>query len=466
MGCAGASGVLTPNLDRLAAEGLRFSRVNCQGPLCMPARASFLTERYVRDHGVYTNWAEVDSDAPTYVNALRDAGYHTVMLGKAHLYRDEVHTARHVDDLAFRLEALGFAEVQESGDKFSTSMPNRYSDSLRKRGLFEVYRQHIADRSYQGENETGARATKRIPMWDSTPVGLPVDAYIDHWQGGEAVRWIAEYDRDQPFFLFVGFPGPHDPWDAPAAAVERYDGVELPPPRSTRRPDIDGTGTYGRLLRAFLDLSDTTTMTDDAILTMRRAYCADISVIDDAVGHIVAALAARDLLDDTWIIYTSDHGEMGGDHGLMSKCVLYREAVRVPVIIRPPVPLDGRVVDDIVEHLDVPATIREIAGAPDLANSEGRSLLAHLNGDASSPRELSVSENWGFAMFETERHKLIVDEENRRACQLFDLVDDPTEDVNLLADPMYAAVADELMESLVDPFFATNPVRPHPSPFM
>src|SRR5438045_287066 len=81
MGCAGADGVLTPNLDRLAADGVRFSRVNCQGPLCMPSRASFLTERYVRDHGVYTNWAEVDPDSPTYVKGLREAGYHTVMLG-------------------------------------------------------------------------------------------------------------------------------------------------------------------------------------------------------------------------------------------------------------------------------------------------------------------------------------------------------------------------------------------------
>ena len=131
MGCAGAVGLQTPNLDRLAADGARFTHVNCQGPLCMPARASFLTERYVRDHGVYTNWAEVAPDSPTYVKALRDTGYHTAMIGKAHLYRDETHTARHVDELAGRLTALGFAEVQESGDKFSGgTTPNRYTDFL------------------------------------------------------------------------------------------------------------------------------------------------------------------------------------------------------------------------------------------------------------------------------------------------------------------------------------------------
>src|SRR3954451_4170774 len=79
LGSAGQPGVLTPNLDRLAGEGVRFSRVTCQGPLCMPARASFLTERYVRDHGVYTNWAEIAVDAPTYAWALREAGYHTAL---------------------------------------------------------------------------------------------------------------------------------------------------------------------------------------------------------------------------------------------------------------------------------------------------------------------------------------------------------------------------------------------------
>src|SRR5215468_8628365 len=108
MGCAGDAFVSTPNLDRLASEGVRFSRVSCQGPLCMPARASFMTERYVRDHGVYTNWAEIAPDSPTYVWALRKAGYHTSLIGKAHLYRDEIADCAHIDDLAPRLQQLGF----------------------------------------------------------------------------------------------------------------------------------------------------------------------------------------------------------------------------------------------------------------------------------------------------------------------------------------------------------------------
>ncbi len=465
MGCAGDPTVHTPNLDRLAGEGVRFSRTSCQGPLCMPARASFLTERYVRDHGVYTNWAEVSRGSPTYLHALRDAGYHTVQLGKAHLTRDDVGDRRHVDLLADRLEERGFAEVQETGDKFSIDPPNRYIDHLQARGLLDAYSRHIADRSYQGTEGKGRDATKRVPMWDATPSPLPLDAYIDTWNGELAARWLKGYERDEPFFAFVGFPGPHDPWDAPQAAIDAYVDGDVTMPASTRRPDLDGTGNYGKLLGAFLGLSDTETMSDSAIQGMRRAYAANVAVIDDEIGRLLGVLEARGMLDDTWVIYTSDHGEMGGNHGLMSKCVLYEQSVRVPLIVRPPGGREARVVDDLVEHLDVPATVRSIASAGAVPESDGRSLLGYVHGDDPEPRAVSVSENWGFASFETDRYKLVVDEDALTACQLFDLHEDPDEDENRVDDPEYAGIVDELMDSTVRPFFATAPARPHASVF-
>jgi arylsulfatase len=465
MGCAGDESMITPNLDQLAASGVRFSHVSCQGPLCMPARASFMTERYVRDHGVYTNWAEIAEDSPTYTWALREAGYHTTLLGKAHLYRDEILEAEHMDDLADRLMRLGFAEVHETGDKFIGETPTAYTDHLRERGLLEAYKKHIADRSYQGDNGDGWNPTKRVPMWDSTPMPVPLDAYVDTWHGMEAVRWIERYDRAEPFFLFVGFPGPHDPWDAPAEAVEPYRDVEISMPASTKRPSTEGAGRYGTLLQAFLGLSDTDTMSDDAIRSMRRAYAADVTVIDDAVGGIVSALEQKGLLDETWVIYTSDHGEMGGNHGLMSKCLFYRQAVNVPLIVRPPGGCPPVAIDALVDHFDVPATVREIAGAPEVPASEGRSLRRYLNDEPSEGRRVSVSENWGFASFDTGRLKLVVDEDALEPCQLFDLHEDPEEDVNLVDDPHAKAVVDELMETYVRPFFSTPPARPHASIF-
>ena len=163
----------------------------------MPARASFLTERYVRDHGVYTNWAEVPPGMPTYLHALQDAGYYTVALGKQHLTRDEELDVAHQDDLAPSLLARGFAEVQESGDKFSLTVPNRYSDYLRDRGLWDAYLQHLTDRVVPGRAaRRGRGATKKVPMWDATPTPLPLDDYIDSWHGRLAADWIASYDRD------------------------------------------------------------------------------------------------------------------------------------------------------------------------------------------------------------------------------------------------------------------------------
>lgn len=465
MGCAGDPSVITPSLDALAAEGVRFSRVACQGPLCMPSRASFMTERYVRDHGVFTNWEEIGADSPTYAWALREAGYHTSLLGKAHLYTDEKLQISHIDEAAGRLEAVGFAEVFETGDKFAPKARTKYTDYLAARDLLDPYRRHIADRSYQGENEDGQGATKCVPMWDSTPMPLPLDAYVDTWHGTEAVRWIEQYKRDEPFFLFVGFPGPHDPWDAPEEAVARYAGVDISMPGSTRRPGAEGTGRYAGLLNSFLWLSDTDSMTEDAIRGMRRAYAADISVIDHAVGLMVAALERKGELDNTWIVYTSDHGEMGGNHGLMSKCVMYEQAVRVPLIVRPPGGSAGRVVDALVEQFDVAATVREIAGAPDLPQGAGQSLLSCVRGGRPPDRAVSVSENWGFACFETAQYKLVIDEDALSPCQLFDLAEDPEEDHNLVAAPEVGAVLGELMELHVRPFFRAPPTRPHASIF-
>jgi arylsulfatase A-like enzyme len=465
MGCAGDSGVLTPSLDSLAADGMRFSRVSCQGPLCMPARASFMTQRYVRDHGVYTNWAEIPGDSPTYVWALRQAGYHTALLGKAHLYREEGLDVKHIDDLADRLANLGFAEVHETGDKFPPEARTSYTDFLASRGLLDIYRGHLAARSYQGDNETGQNPTKTVPMWDSTPMPVPRDAYVDVWHGMQAAAWIERYDRPDPFFLFVGFPGPHDPWDAPQAAIDRYRDVEISMPTSTLRPTVGGTGRYEALLNSFLWLSDSETMTDDGIRGMRRAYSADITLIDDAIGGILAALREKGALEDTWVIYTSDHGEMGGNHGLMSKCVLYQQAVRVPLIIRPPGGCSPRVIDSLVEHVDLSATVCEIAAAPAVPDGEGRTLLDSSGDEAHSTRSASVSENWGFASFETDRYKIVVDEDALAACQLFDLREDPNEDQDLRQDPAAKHVAEELMETYVRPFFHTAPARPHPSIF-
>jgi arylsulfatase A-like enzyme len=180
---------------------------------------------------------------------------------------------------------------------------------------------------------------------------------------------------------------------------------------------------------------------------------------------VIDALDRKGVLDDTWIIYTSDHGEMLGEHQLLLKCVFYDASVRVPLIVRPPRGRPSRLVDDLVEHFDAAATIRDIAGAPDTPQSAARSLRGYVDGDDPIQREVSFTENWGFLAAETHEHKLVVDEDTLEPLQLFDRNLDSLEDENLVAAPSHRHVIEEIMEGHVRPFLATAPARPHGSLF-
>jgi arylsulfatase A-like enzyme len=203
-------------------------------------------------------------------------------------------------------------------------------------------------------------------------------------------------------------------------------------------------------------------MDDAAIVAMRRAYYANISLIDDAVGRVVDALQKRGIFDDTWIIYTSDHGEMMGEHRMMAKMVFYEPAVRVPLVVRPPKGAAARVVNEPVQLMDLAATFREIAGAADIPGSAASSLVSSIakNEKPVSP-EAIASENFGFAMFLTEQHKLVVYEDDQTPVSLFDVQNDPWEDHNLVKDPASRHIVESMMESHVRPFLSTKPLRPH-----
>jgi choline-sulfatase len=421
----------------------------------MPARASLLTERYVRDHGVLQNDSEVSFDLPTGPQALREAGYHTAVIGKTHLW---VHGARRgvtTAGMQDHLRRYGFEECHETVGKLANlAHVNPYTQHLEKVGLLDAYREHVGARAYTG----GRRA--RVPLYDATPIPLPVAHYVDVWHGQRAAEWIEAYRGAAPFFLFVGFPGPHDPWDAPLEAVEEYRGAEIPLPASTRRPDDPAEGPYRSFVRTFKAFSYSDELTDDRIREARRAYYANVTLIDTAVGRILTALE-RSGLDDTWVFYTADHGEMMGEHGLLAKMVFYQPAVRIPLIARPPGGAAPRVLDDLVEQFDLSATIGEIAGARPVPRSEARSLLPLLRGGRLAPRGLSITENFGFAGFETDRYKLIVHEDDLTPVSLFDRERDPNEDRDLIADPAARPIVEELMEAHVRPFFRTPPARPH-----
>jgi arylsulfatase A-like enzyme len=300
------------------------------------------------------------------------------------------------------------------------------------------------------------------PHWSlSTAASNPVSGedYIDAWHGQRVARWIDEYDDPEPFFLWVGFPGPHDPWDAPADYVDLYRDTTMPMPGTLRRPDLPDSGPFKKFLEYFLNThSDSLNLTDSVIEEIRRYYYANVTVIDDAIGVILAALERRGVLDNTWVIYTSDHGEMMGEHRMLTKMVFYEPAVKVPLIIRPPKGLEkpALVISDLIEQVDVPATIRAIAGA-DVAPPafEGRPLFDPDRGVRPSTRTAVHSENFGLGMVRTGTQKVVFWEDSGEVVQLFDLRTDPFEDNNLVADGVVADHMEDLTEQCVRSFLSS-----------
>jgi arylsulfatase A-like enzyme len=184
---------------------------------------------------------------------------------------------------------------------------------------------------------------------------------------------------------------------------------------------------------------------------VRRRYFAGVSFVDDQVGRVLSALDDRDLLDNTWVIYTSDHGEMLGSHGLFTKWLFYEDAVRVPLIIRPPGGRDELHVESLVEHVDLAATIRSLAGADDFPGGAGHRLVTKAGEPTGVERDTVRSECEGFGMWRTDRYKVVVHEATGTIEQMFDLANDPDESRDVKDFPEYAPTRDALMRTLVLP---------------
>jgi len=288
---------------------------------------------------------------------------------------------------------------------------------------------------------------KGAPMpWDQPPAPVPSEEDIDSFIGRNAVEWLAAYEQDKPFYLQVQFTGPHDPFDSPQSYRDMYDpgkidpGIaELPRPMST--PIAQATTAQRQRWRV--------------------NYYANVTLIDEWIGRILSVLEQKGLLTQTWILFNSDHGEMLGDHGLWSKANFYRQSVHVPCVLRPPT--DGvpaaatdRYCDALVEHIDLPITMMDIAGAEGLENSVGQSLLPYVDPEAERPEVPSskravVSELFGQSTIITDEHKLTVPVEERQPVQFFDLREDPNELRNVADEGRYKKVIASLIADHLDP---------------
>ena len=337
LSCYGADFITTPNIDRIAAEGTRYDKAYSQHPVCVPARVSLLTGLNALRTGVLSNGNFLRPDHEecgmrVWPRILTDVGYHTEAVGKMHFYPWD--------------SSYGFSHRVICEDKVWIHIQDDYHRYLEKRG----------HRKYMGKEHPGYDEN-----WGAVTSLLPWDCYWDYFVGEEATRFVREYSNERPFALMVGFPGPHDPFDPTEEWLAKVDESSMPPaapgeglpraPIETPPPD-----------KPVWSPQPTGPFTDEQKRRTRAHYAAQILQIDHEVGRILGALEERGLLDNTLVVFTSDHGEMAGDHGMRGKSNFYEGACHIPLIVRlPGAKRAGSVRDDLVSLTDVTATI--LAGA-------------------------------------------------------------------------------------------------------
>jgi choline-sulfatase len=434
LGCAGHPQLRTPNIDRLAAEGVRFVQATTASPICMPARASFATSLYPHTHGIWRNAGELRPEDETFFAHLRRTGYYTAAIGKSHYY-DPRQDGRHVRDREQYMRARGFELVHETtGPQAAIHMESYVTDDWKRKGLWEAVAADYRRRELPGEL-----------IVDPSPVG--VDDYLDSYVGAQAERFVAAYDGAAPLCLFVGFPGPHEPFDAPGAYAKMYRPGDTPSP-------IPVPGDYASLperIRKMWTFDVWPQITLDRIPQVRASYYGKVTLIDDWVGRIVDAFRAKGILDQTLVVFLSDHGEMLGDHGRLKKSTFHESNIRIPLILRWPGRIRASTVSQALAEIgDVFPTVLEAAGCPP-ARCFGRSLWPVLDEPDAELRAFQLAEvQYGDRQFmiRSSRYKFAVDSRSR-AYMLYDLETDSREQHNLAVDPAARPLKLRLRRELV-----------------
>jgi choline-sulfatase len=455
LGCYGNTHIQTPTIDRLAEDGVLFEQCYVQNPVCAPSRASLVTGQYPHSHGLWGNGVALPDHHPLFSKALADDGYTCGMIGKMHLAACfGGRTEERLDD--------GYSYYKWAHDPTHASPENDYHLWLKE------HHGEIYERAFAG----GARVRHEPSAFDT----IPTEAHYSRWTSERALEFLdQERQDDDPFFLWVNFFDPHHPFVAPQEYLDGYDPEALPGPvgfagELDTKPEIQRMASeqsYAGHARGY------TSYEGDEVKRVIAAYYAMVTLIDDEVKRILDRLEALGLADDTLVIFTSDHGEMLGDHQLLLKGpMLYDCAVRVPLIMRWPGRLPaGERRSELVQWIDLTSTFLDVVGMEAMPTAQGTSLLPLARGDAGAEsRGWALCEyiNSGhpydppiyLTMLRTGDHKLIVQHGPPATCrertgELYDMKADPDELTNLWDNPASAETRIALERMLLDVMAAT-----------
>ena len=478
--CFGFEGrkVHTPHLDLMAEHGTVFRQCITPNPVCQPTRASILTGLLPRTHGVADNGLDLPTETGEkgFAGSLTKAGYRTALIGKAHFATAHTFKAtgtpecrhsmnRYGDDWHGPYMGFEYVELVVEGHNIFPPMAPPFGQHYERwyygDGLGELKNRLFE--TNMGPDTKGAPQT-----WHSA---LPSAWHNSSWVGDRTVAALARMceggDDDRPFCIWASFPDPHHPFDCPApwSLLHRPEDVDLPPFRQLdldkrpwwHRASLEGEPQIQRDLADFRkNYSRVGAFNDGQLREIIANYYGMISLIDHNVGRIMAELHRLGKAENTLVIYSSDHGDWLGDHGLLLKGPIpYEGLIRVACLVQGPGVPAGKRVDEPVSTLDVPATFLDYAGAEPLRAMHARSLREMIEGEAT--REFALCE-WDLnasrcgvelrlRTARTKRHKLTYEEVSGEG-ELYDLVDDPHETSNRFSDPALVNVQAELLEMI------------------
>jgi arylsulfatase A-like enzyme len=473
LSCAGHRSLATPNIDRLAARGVRFTRAYVQSPVCGPSRMSFYTGRYMRSHGANWNQFPLRVDEPTLGDALKALGVRNVLVGKTHMRADEEGLDRlgidRASDIGVHVSQCGFEPFERDDGLHPTASGGgrtRYDDHLRERGFGGA--NPWEDWANAGEAD-GRLASGWLLAHADKAARVDEPESETPYMTRRAMEFIAGAARDgRPWCLHLSYIKPHWPYIAPAPYHALYGPGDVQPPVRDAAERRDPHPVYA----AFMDLRVSRNMARDEVRSrVVPAYMGLIKQIDDQLGLLFAFLDREGLAETTLVAFTSDHGDYLGDHWLGEKDLFHDCSVRVPLIVVDPSPAAdatrGSTCDRLVEAIDLAPTIVDwFGGRPRPNVMEGRSLLPLLHGHTDLPwRRYTVSE-YDFSMLEVREALGLAPRDSRLFMlfdgrwklvhapgfrpMLFDLAGDPDELQDLGADPARAPEVARLKDHLLD----------------
>ena len=487
LGCYGNGVVKTPNIDQLAAKGTRFERFYVANPICMPNRASIMTGRMSSLHGARHNGIPLSRNHTTFVELLKDAGYRTALIGKSHLQsftglpatnvfkaeegkqapsaslRDAFKDNRHTDDyelentrhwetpVAERLagDFYGFEHVEIAAGHADEASGDYLLWARQQRADFDDLvgpKNALPDQRYQAPQ-----------AWRTA---VPEELYSTSWIVQRSQAWLEEQAAgDQPFFLQMSFPDPHHPFTPPGKYWGMYSPSDIDLPASFGKGELPPLLAMRKALEEGTDPRDNQNpfaVTADEARSITALTYGMIHMIDDAIGRVMASLEALGLAKNTVVVFTSDHGDYMGDHGLMLKLLLhYQGLVRTPFIWHDPQrPQDAACSTGLASSVDIASTILARAGIQGFNGMQGRDLLSTPAPEAVLVEEDSQRTMTGFDR--PQRVRTVITERYRMSIrhgedwgELYDLENDPDELVNLHDDPCHAAVRAELTDIML-----------------